>query len=50
MLSPGDSSALNSVEIPSLVIVSGEFNFGWCRSLECVRFEGGSQLERIEID
>jgi hypothetical protein len=41
-------SHLNSIEIPSSVVVSGEESFRSCSSLETVTFESGSRLERIE--
>jgi hypothetical protein len=37
-----------SIVIPSSVVVLGKWSFYNCKSLESVRFEGGSRLEQIE--
>jgi hypothetical protein len=41
------NDALESIVIPSCVIVLDKSCFYWCRSLESVTFESGSRLERI---
>jgi hypothetical protein len=41
-------SGLQSIVIPSSVIVFSESSFSWCKSLESGIFETGSRLERIE--
>jgi hypothetical protein len=41
-------SGLQSIFIPSSVVVLGEGSFFLCESLESVTFESGSRLERIE--
>jgi hypothetical protein len=41
-------SGLKSIDIPSSVVVLGKSSFHWCKSLESVTFESGSQLEWID--
>jgi hypothetical protein len=41
-------SVLESIDIPSSVVVLGKRSFYRCESLESVTFESGSRLERIE--
>jgi hypothetical protein len=41
-------SGLQSIMIPSSVVVLGKDSFCQCKSLESVTFENGSHLKRIE--
>jgi hypothetical protein len=43
-------SGLKSIVIPSSVVFLGQSSFSRCRSLESVRFENGSRLERLTED